>query len=155
MDQVRPLRWKNEYSTRQSELYSRLDHHLKAPPGCSVIDGFLSCWTSDLEPPRRYEGLRSFLEQTGARSFSEALKACPADKRVLAIVDDRCDPSAGVENTDNLLVPLRQWEFDEYNRFPPKGLYARVYGADAEMLYNCLKGKVRKNIINMCFAYSL
>lgn len=155
MDQTRRFYWKEEYSTRQTELYGRLDQHLKAPPGCSVVDGFINCWTSDLEPPRRYEVLRGFLGRTGARTFPEALRTCPADKRRLAIVDDRCDPLADLEDTDGLLLPLRQWESDEYNRFPPKGVNARIYGADAEMLYNHLKEKVfiRIMIIGFCLQY--
>lgn len=137
---VRRLQWKKDFATRRRTLYKRLDNHLKAAPGCSIIDEFLSCAASDLVPPRRHEALRNFLDRTGARSFPEALTTCLADKRLLAMVDDRCDPSIYWEETGEL--PLRQWESDEYRRLPPSGLNARVYGANAEMLYNCLQGNV-------------
>ena len=139
---LRRLHWREEYSTRHPESYSRLDYHLKAPPGCSLVDGFLNCWVSDLEPPRRHEALRKFLERTGARSFPEALRICPADKRYLAIVDDRSDPLAKAEYNCLDIPPVRRWESQEYNRFPPKGIKDQVYGADAEMLYNRLREKV-------------
>jgi hypothetical protein len=137
---VRRLQWKKDFATRRRTLYKRLDNHLKAAPGCSIIDEFLSCAASDLEPPRRHEALRNFVDRTGARSFPEALTTCLADKRLLAMVDDRCDPSIYWEETGEL--PLRPWESDEYRRLPPSGLNARVYGANAEMLYNCLQGNV-------------
>lgn len=137
---LRRLQWKKEFATRRHMLYSSLDDHLKAEPGFSTVDAFLSCVTSDLEPSRRHAALRSFLGRTGARSFPEALTTYPVDKRILAMVDDRCDPSMGSEDEGNL--PLRPWESDQYRWLPPSGLNVRVHGANAEMLYNRLQEKV-------------
>lgn len=103
-----------------------------------MIDEFLKIFTSRMQPPRRYETLRRFLQRTGARSLPEALRTCPTDKRALAMVDDRCDPSMGAEGTGK----LRQWESEEYRRFPPSGLNVQVYGANAEMLYKQLQKDV-------------
>ncbi|EDP51441.1 hypothetical protein V8F44DRAFT_654859 [Aspergillus fumigatus] len=113
-----------------------LDNRLKCPPGGSMVEEFLTCYSPDFIPPRRYELLRRFLERTGARSFPEAIRSFPADKRILAMIDDRCDPCVSVSLPSGArFLPLRQWESDSYMQRPPEGLHIHVYGADAETLH--------------------
>ncbi|KMK59344.1 hypothetical protein Y699_00545 [Aspergillus fumigatus Z5] len=111
-----------------------------------MVEEFLTCYSPDFIPPRRYELLRRFLERTGARSFPEAIRSFPADKRILAMIDDRCDPCVSVSLPSGArFLPLRQWESDSYMQRPPEGLHIHVYGADAETLHVNLQ-KDRKGV---------
>jgi hypothetical protein len=148
----RRLQWKRDFAIRQVTLYHGQDNRLKCPPGGSMIEEFLSCYSLDFIPPRRYELLRRFLERTGARSFPEAIRSCPADKRILAMLDDRCDPCVSVSlPSGTKFLPLRQWESDGYMQRPPEGLHTNVYGADAETLHINLQ----KDVCKICVSYSL
>ncbi|KAB8225606.1 hypothetical protein BDV33DRAFT_231018 [Aspergillus novoparasiticus] len=113
----------------------------------SVIDEFFNSASPDLVPPRRHELLRKFFDQTGARSFPEALNTTPADTRVLAMIDDRCDPCSQFTDMpgSTSFLPTRQWESEEYMRRPPKGIHRKICGADAGTLYDCLN-KNRKGV---------
>ncbi|KAL4969433.1 uncharacterized protein BDV14DRAFT_165932 [Aspergillus stella-maris] len=134
------LHWHKEFSVRQITLYRSQDDRLRVPAGESVIDEFFRIFTPSLTPPRRHELLRRFLEQTGARHTLPDIIKCrvPAENgRLVAIVDDRCDPCVqlmGISD-DTAFVPARQWDSEEYIRRPPEGLHARVFGMDAKMLY--------------------
>jgi hypothetical protein len=105
-----------------------------------MIGEFFRTLNPSLSPPRRHELLRRFLEQTGARHpFPDIIRGpnLTANGQLLAIVDDRCDPClqfAGISD-NTAFLPVRQWGSDEHIRRPPEGLYARVSGMDAEMLY--------------------
>lgn len=142
------LQWRKDFSIRQTTFYHGQDKRLRVPTGGSVIDEFFRSFNPGLSPPRRHELLRLFLEQTGAlRSFPDVIgsQRSPANRRVLAVVDDRCDPClkfTGIPESAAFL-PVRQWESDEYMRRPPEGLHARVCGLDAEMLYTHLNQDVR------------
>ncbi|KAJ5396514.1 tumor suppressor protein LOH1CR12 [Penicillium cosmopolitanum] len=109
-----------------------------------------------LSPPRRHELLRLFLEQTGAlHSFLDTTRGQyqPVDRRVLALVDDRCDPCLQITGIAGsaAFLPVRPWESEEYMRRPPEGLYTRFCGVDAEMLYKHLNrdrtGRAERRII--------
>lgn len=134
------LQWRKDFSVRQTTLYHGQDNRLRVPAGGSVIDEFFRSLNPSLSPPRRHELLRRFLEQTGARhSLPDIIRGrkSTANGQILAIVDDRCDPCLQFTGiSDNAaFLPVRQWGSDEYIRRPPEGLYARVSGMDAEMLY--------------------
>ncbi|KAL4944695.1 hypothetical protein BDV06DRAFT_220095 [Aspergillus oleicola] len=134
------LQWRKDFSVRQTTLYHGQDNRLHVPAGGSVIDEFFRSLNPSLSPPRRHELLRRFLEQAGARhSFPDIIKGrnSTANGQLFAIVDDRCDPClqfTGISDSAAFL-PVRQWGSEEYIRRPPQGLYARVSGMDAEMLY--------------------
>ncbi|KAH3344775.1 hypothetical protein KXW81_005119 [Aspergillus fumigatus] len=118
-----------------------------------MVEEFLTCYSPDFIPPRRYELLRRFLERTGARSFPEAIRSFPADKRILAMIDDRCDPCVSVSLPSGArFLPLRQWESDSYMQRPPEGLHIHVYGADAETLHVNLQ-KDRKGVAERRIVY--
>ncbi|PLN75475.1 hypothetical protein BDW42DRAFT_189231 [Aspergillus taichungensis] len=105
-------------------------------------------WSCNVEfsPPQRHEPLKRFLSRAGAQSFPEAAKFGPESKRVLAMVDDRCDPCTQFTNIpENTFLPVRQWESEEYMRRPPEGLHVRIAGGDAEMLF-CHLNKDRKGV---------
>lgn len=144
------LQWRKDFSIRQTTLYHGQDNRLRVPSGGSVIDEFFRSFNPGLSPPRRHELLRLFLEQTGAlRSFPDIIgsQRPPADRgrRVLAMVDDRCDPCLNITGIPGsaAFLPVRQWGSEEYMRRPPAGLHARVCGVDAEMLYVHLSQDVR------------
>ncbi|KAF7158588.1 hypothetical protein CNMCM5623_003648 [Aspergillus felis] len=119
-----------------------------------MVEEFLTCYSPDFIPPRRYELLRRFLERTGARSFPEAIKSFPADKRILAMLDDRCDPCVSVSLPSGArFLPLRQWESDGYMQRPPEGLYIHVYGADAETLHVNLQKDDRGFVLQFHLPY--
>ncbi|KAB8276290.1 hypothetical protein BDV30DRAFT_235745 [Aspergillus minisclerotigenes] len=151
---VNHAQWKKEFSVRRTALYLGQDSRLRVPIGGSMIDEFFNSASPDLVPPRRHELLRKFLDQTGARSFPEALNTTPADTRVLAMIDDRCDPC--LQFTDNpdgtSFLPMRQWESEEYMRRPPEGIHNQIYGADAGTLYDCLN-KNRKGVAERRILY--
>jgi hypothetical protein len=135
--------WQKQFSIRQLRGYHKQENRLRAAGDESIIDTFLACYKSDLEPPRRYEVLKNFLNKTRAKSFSDALSINHADKRMLAIVDDRCDLSANIIVPDNTSVlPLRPWDSLEYNRKPPQGLNVNILGADAQKLNEHLQKDV-------------
>ncbi|KAL4867253.1 hypothetical protein BDV12DRAFT_210023 [Aspergillus spectabilis] len=150
------LQWRKDFSVRQTTLYYGQDNRLRVPAGGSVIGEFFHSLNPSLSPPRRHELLRRFLEQTGARhSFPDIIKGRnpTANGQLLAIVDDRCDPClqfTGISDSAAFL-PVRQWGSEEYIRRPPEGLYARVSGMDAEMLYAHLNqdraGRAERRII--------
>ncbi|PIG87092.1 hypothetical protein AARAC_004323 [Aspergillus arachidicola] len=150
---VHHAQWRKEFSVRQTTIYHGQDNRLRVPIGGSVIDEFFNSSNLDLAPPRRHEFLRKFLDQTGARSFPEALRTTPADKRVLAMIDDRCDPCLRFSDIpeSTSFLPMRQWESEEYMRRPPEGIHCHIYGADAEMLYDRLnqnrKGVAERRIL--------
>ncbi|KAJ5711067.1 tumor suppressor protein LOH1CR12 [Penicillium malachiteum] len=140
--------WRKGFSFRQATLYHGQDNRLRAPTGASVIEEFFRRFNPDLSPPRRHELLRRFLEQTGAlHSFPDVIrgKHSPADKRVLAMIDDRCDPCLKITNMPEsaAFMPIRQWDSEEYMRRPPGGLYVCVCGVDAEMFYTHLHQDIR------------
>lgn len=141
------LRWRKDFSTRRTILYHGQDNRLLVPNGESVIDEFFRSFNPDLTPPRRHELLRLFLWQTGAKSsFCEAIgdQSSPADRRILAIIDDRSDPCLRFTSIPEgaAFLPVRQWESEEYMRRPPGGLHVSVFGVDAEMLYTHLNRNV-------------
>lgn len=154
----RRLQWKRDFAIRQVTLYHGQDNRLKFPPGGSMVEEFLTCYSPDFIPPRRYELLRRFLERTGARSFPEAIRSFPADKRILAMIDDRCDPCVSVSLPSGArFLPLRQWESDSYMQRPPEGLHIHVYGADAETLHVNLQKDVCQYVFSgflIAFAYT-
>ncbi|KAF4212257.1 hypothetical protein CNMCM8980_003820 [Aspergillus fumigatiaffinis] len=130
------LQWKRDFAIRQVTLYHGQDNRLKCPPAGSMVEEFLTFYSPDFIPPRRYELLRRILERTGARSFPEAIKSFPADKRILAMVDDRFDPCVSVSLPSGArFLPLRQWESEGYMQRPPEGQHIHVYGTDAETLH--------------------
>ncbi|KAH1326929.1 hypothetical protein KXW55_000400, partial [Aspergillus fumigatus] len=119
-----------------------------------MVEEFLTCYSPDFIPPRRYELLRRFLERTGARSFPEAIRSFPADKRILAMIDDRCDPCVSVSLPSGArFLPLRQWESDSYMQRPPEGLHIHVYGADAETLHVNLQKDDRGFVLQFHLPY--
>ncbi|KAJ5635709.1 tumor suppressor protein LOH1CR12 [Penicillium longicatenatum] len=137
------LHWRKDFSNRQTTLYHGQDNRLRVPNGASVIDEFFRSYNPDLSPPRRHELLKLFLAQTGAtRSFPEFIggQSSPADRRQLAIIDDRCDPCLKFTSLPEsaAFLPVRQWESEEYMRRPPGGLHVSVCGVDAETLYTHL-----------------
>ncbi|KAJ8207129.1 hypothetical protein LV164_004590 [Aspergillus fumigatus] len=150
----RRLQWKRDFAIRQVTLYHGQDNRLKCPPGGSMVEEFLTCYSPDFIPPRRYELLRRFLERTGARSFPEAIRSFPADKRILAMIDDRCDPCVSVSLPSGArFLPLRQWESDSYMQRPPEGLHIHVYGADAETLHVNLQKDDRGFVLQFHLPY--
>ncbi|KAL2832929.1 hypothetical protein BDW59DRAFT_138928 [Aspergillus cavernicola] len=107
------LQWCKEFSIRQTTLYHGQDNRLRTPTNGSVIDEFFRSFNPGLSPPRRHERLRLFLEQTGAlRSFLNVIQSQhpPLNSRVLAVVDDRCDPClkfTGISDSA-VFLPVRQ-----------------------------------------------
>lgn len=146
---LRSLKWRKEFSTRQTTLYHGQDNRLRVPADGSVIDEFFHRVNPNLSPPRRHELLKLFLEQTGAlRSFTDIIgggQSSPADRRVLAVIDDRCDPCLKIMSMPESasFLSVRQWGSEEYMRRPPEGLNVRVCGVDAETLYTHLNQDVR------------
>ncbi|KAL2872393.1 uncharacterized protein BJX67DRAFT_376215 [Aspergillus lucknowensis] len=150
------IQWRKEFSTRLATMYHGQDNRLRVPADKTVIDEFFRSLNPSLAPPRRHELLRLFLEQTGAqRSFLDVIrsKRSPAYNQVLAMVDDRCDPSlqfAGISGSAAFL-PVRQWESEEYMQRPPEGLHVRVSGMDAVELYTHLnqdrRGRAERRIV--------
>lgn len=141
------LQWRKEFSTRQTAIYRCQDSRLRVPIGGSVIDEFFCVFKPGLTPPRRHELLRLFLEQTGAlHSFPDIIRDQhpPANKRVLAVVDDRCDPCLQFTSIaeSRAFLPVRQWGSEEYMRRPPEGLHTQICALDAEMLYTHLNQDV-------------
>lgn len=144
---VHSLQWRKTFSTRQTSIYRLQDSRLCVSTGESVIDEFFRSFEPGLSPPRRHELLRLFLEQTGAlHSFLDTTRGQyqPVDRRVLALVDDRCDPCLQITGIAGsaAFLPVRPWESEEYMRRPPEGLYTRFCGVDAEMLYKHLNRDV-------------
>ncbi|KGO61614.1 tumor suppressor protein, LOH1CR12 [Penicillium expansum] len=156
---LRSLKWRKEFSTRQTTLYHGQDNRLRVPADGSVIDEFFHRVNPNLSPPRRHELLKLFLEQTGAlRSFTDIIgggQSSPADRRVLAVIDDRCDPCLKIMSMPESasFLSVRQWGSEEYMRRPPEGLNVRVCGVDAETLYTHLNqdrsGRAERRIIYM------
>ncbi|KAJ5759384.1 tumor suppressor protein LOH1CR12 [Penicillium odoratum] len=145
------LQWRKDFSTRQTTLYHGQDNRLRVPNGGSVIDEFFRSYNPDLSPPRRHELLKNFLGQTGATHLFQDIirgQGSPGDRRVLAIIDDRCDPCLKFTSIPEsaAFLPVRQWESEEYMRRPPEGLNVRVCGADAKMLYTHLNQDVEDRI---------
>lgn len=141
------LQWRKGFSTRQKSLYNGQDKRLYVAPGDSVIEEFFRSLRPGLSPPRRHESLRLFLEQTGAQSsFPDAIRGnmLMLDKKIVAMVDDRCDPSLEFINMagNASFVPVRQWGSDEYMRNPPEGLNVQIRGLDASTLYSHLNQNV-------------
>jgi hypothetical protein len=137
------FQWRKGFSIRQATLYHGQDNRLRVPTGGSVIDEFFRSFNPDLSPPRRHELLRLFLGQTGAlHTFPDVIRGqlSPADRRVLAMIDDRCDPCLKITSMPEsaAFLPVRQWESEEYMRRPPGGLHVCVCGVDAEMFYTHL-----------------
>ncbi|KAL3478263.1 hypothetical protein BJX99DRAFT_256588 [Aspergillus californicus] len=153
---VHSAQWSKDFSNRRTALYRSNDLRLQVPTNGSVIDELFRSMSPELAPPRRHELLRLFIEQTGAlRSFSDLVRTQhqPRSNRILAIVDDRCDPSLQFANIPDstAFLPVRQWGSEEYLQRPPEGLHARVCGLDAEMLYSHLnqdrRGRAERRII--------
>ncbi|THC98619.1 hypothetical protein EYZ11_001897 [Aspergillus tanneri] len=143
------LHWARDFATRQATSYHGQDNRLKIAANGSILDEFFNSCNVDLSPPQRHELLKRFLNSAGARSFPEAAKSGPRDKRVLAIVDDRCDPFTQFTNTPGStgFLPVRQWESEEYMRRPPEGLHVRIAGGDADMLFYHLNKDVRLSML--------
>lgn len=141
------LQWRKDFSVRKTTLYRNQDDRLRVPTGKSVIDEFFRRLNPALSPPRRHELLRLFLEQTGPlHSFPDVVKSrlLAGDRRMLAVVDDRCDPCLQILGITEsaAFLPVRQWGSEEFRKRPPEGLHARVCGMDAEMLYSHLNQDV-------------
>lgn len=142
------LHWAKDFAIRQVTSYHGQDNRLKIPTNGSILDEFFNSCNVELSPPQRHELLKRFLSRAGARSFPEAAKFGPEDKRVLAMVDDRCDPCTQFTNIpENTFLPVRQWESEEYMRRPPEGLHVRIVGGDAEMLFCHLNKDVKLDMI--------
>ena len=154
------LQWRKDFSTPQTTLYHGQDNRLRVPTGGSVIEEFFRSFNPGLSPPRRHELLRLFLEQVGPlHSFQDVIGShrSPTDRRVLAVVDDRCDPCLKITGIPESAAfrPVRQWESEEYMRRPPEGLHAQVCGMDAEMLYMHLNQHVRPSSFRVWFSTHL
>lgn len=137
---LQALQWRKDFSIRQTIIYHGQDNRLRVHTGESVIDVFFRCFKPDLSPPRHHELLRLFLEQTGAlRSFLDVIgsRRSAADRQVLAMIDDRCDPCLKIMRIPEsaAFFPVRQWGSEEYMQRPPRGLNVHICGMDAEMLY--------------------
>lgn len=141
------LAWRKEFSTRQTAKYHGQDTRLRVPRGGSVIEEFFRSFNPSLSPPRRHESLRLFLEQAGEQhSFPGAIGSISRspDGRLIAMVDDRCDPCLKFTSLPEsaAFLPVRQWESEEYMRRPPEGLNVQVCGLDAVKLYDHLNKDV-------------
>lgn len=133
--------WKG-FTFRQPHIYPSHESRLFIKDNESVIEAFLEFFRNELEPPRRHEALRSFLERSGACKLNDLENILSADRSLLAMVDDRCDPCITLKIPENTSILLRPWDSDHYNMYPPKGESDHIYGADAINLYKQLKSPV-------------
>ena len=142
------LHWAKDFAIRQVTSYHGQDNRLKIPTNGSILDEFFNSCNVEFSPPQRHELLKRFLSCAGAQSFLKAAKFGPECKRVLAMVDDRCDPCTQFTNIpENTFLPVRQWESEEYMRRPPEGLHVRIAGGGAEMLFRHLNKDVKLGMI--------
>ncbi|KAF9883711.1 hypothetical protein FE257_003049 [Aspergillus nanangensis] len=145
------LQWKRHFTIRRTTLYHGQDNRLRVPLGGSAIDEFFKNHNINFAPPRRYELLRKFLGQNSVHLLQDEAKLSPSDQRVLAMVDDRCDPCLNIPESASF-QPMRQWGLGEYMNRPPQGLHARIYGMNAAMLYQHLS-KNRKGVAERRVVY--
>lgn len=143
------VRWKAP-ATRQPHLYNHQDDRLPVENGETVINSFFKFYKSDLEPPRRYENLRKFLERSGARSVHDVEADTTGQNKIPVIVDDRCDPCIKLNIPENTGIIQRPWNSDIYNQRPPKGENAEVYGADVQTLFQRFREPVCLRFLCLC-----
>lgn len=134
--------WRKEFSTRQAAKYRAQDNRLHVPPHGSIMEEFFRTYNPSLLPPRHHEVLRSFLNQARTKHLLSGIGAMPlsADERVVAMVDDRCDPCLKFTSLPEIgaFLPVRRWDSEEYMSRPPEGLNVRVCGLGATKLYEHL-----------------
>jgi len=135
------FQWDRRFCVRRPHAYASEDTRVPATGNETGVTAFLSVWSSVLDPPNfSYELLTSFLNQANVEDLNDLTRHPTLSP--LALIDDRRDPAGlregapGQPGESN--GQTRNWESDQYARWPPVGESVFRQAGNERQLYQRL-----------------
>jgi len=135
------FQWDRRFCVRRPNSYRSEDTRVPAMENETAVTAFLSVWSSVLDPPNfNYELLASFLNQANVEDLNDLTRNPTLS--TLALIDDRRDPAGlregppGQPGESN--GQTRNWESDQYARWPPVGENVFQQAGDERQLHQRL-----------------
>lgn len=138
------FRWDRRFCVRRPNAYGSEDTRVPTMGNETAVTAFLSVWSSVLDPPDppnfSYELLASFLNQANIEDLTDLTRQPTLS--TLALIDDRRDPAGlregppGQPGESN--GQTRNWESDQYARWPPVGENVFRQAGDERQLHQRL-----------------